>query len=310
MNGESNTTSIIIALAVLVLFLVGTVLLIRFIIRHILSLFSRRPSQRSTGERQERNSRRSRGSPTILNREEPTLIAKTPARKNPPAEVHPPDSPPPSHPRSVSRRKPVTDKAHEAKTRRPGRTDGWISKDGTARVAGRDIGGMVYVGRGPRTRRSGDPDNAFIDSSKNVSRRGGDYEGQGMDYWPNYSTIDSRSRATYLDWLSSERSDTRYDVGYVFLYFYGLERRVFVDKADAQERSDIVTEVRRLLEIYGYNHSIRNFEKKVVTLVPSSMRQASWTRATPPSLSSSTTVTRCRRMFCLQSVGWRRAANH
>ena len=118
---------------------------------------------------------------------------------------------------------------------------------------------MVYVGRGPRTRRSGDPDNAFIDSSKNVSRRGGDYEGQGMDYWPNYSTIDSRSRATYLDWLSSERSDTRYDVGYVFLYFYGLERRVFVDKADAQERSDIVTEVRRLLEIYGYNHSIRRY---------------------------------------------------
>ena len=118
---------------------------------------------------------------------------------------------------------------------------------------------MVYVGRGPRTRRGGDPDNAFIDSSKNVTRRGGDYEGQGMDYWPNYSTIDSRSRATYLDWLSSGRSDTRYDVGYVFLYFYGLERRVFVDKADAQERSDIVTEVCRLLEIYGYNHSIRRY---------------------------------------------------
>ena len=118
---------------------------------------------------------------------------------------------------------------------------------------------MVYVGRGPRTRRGGEPDNAFIDSSKNVSRRGGDYEGQGMDYWPNYSTIDSRSRATYLDWLSSGRSDTRYDVGYVFLYFYGLERRVFVDKADAQERSDIVTEVRRLLEIYGDNHSIRRY---------------------------------------------------
>ena len=33
----------------------GTVLIIRFIIRRILSLFSRRPSQRSTGEWQERN---------------------------------------------------------------------------------------------------------------------------------------------------------------------------------------------------------------------------------------------------------------
>ena len=84
-------------------------------------------------------------------------------------------------------------------------------------------------------------------------------EEQGMDYWPNYSTIDARSRATYLDWLSSGRSDTRYSVGYVFLYFYGLERRVFVDKAEPQERADIIAEVRRLLEIYGDNHSIRRY---------------------------------------------------
>ena len=186
-------------------------------------------------------------------------MVRTSARKKSVPEFQSPDSSPPSHPRSVSRREPLTDKAHEAKTRKRGRTDGWIPKDGNARVRGRDIGGMVYVGRGPRTRRGGNPDNAFIDSSKNVRRRGGDYEGQGMHYWPNYSTIDRRSRATYLDWLSSGRSDTRYDVGYVFLYFYGLERRVFVDKADAQERSDIVAEVRRLLEIYGYNHSIRRY---------------------------------------------------
>ena len=118
---------------------------------------------------------------------------------------------------------------------------------------------MVYVGRGPRAGRGTDPDNAFIDPGKNVSRRGGDYEGQGMHYWPNYSTIHARSRATYLDWLSSGRSDTRYNVGYVFLYFYGLERRVFVDNADAQERADIIAEVRRLLEIYGDSHSIRRY---------------------------------------------------
>ena len=80
-----------------------------------------------------------------------------------------------------------------------------------------------------------------------------------MDYWPNYSAIDARSRATYLDWLSSGRSDARCSVGYVFLYFYGLERRVFVDKAEARERADIIAEVRRLLEIYGGNHSIRRY---------------------------------------------------
>ena len=136
---------------------------------------------------------------------------------------------------------------------------GWIPKDASVHVGGRDIGGMVYVGRGQRDDRRSPPDNAFIDPSKRVARRGADYEGQGLDYWPNYSTIDERSRATYLDWLSSGRSDPRCNVGYVFLYFYGLERRVFVDETEPQERAEIITEVRRLLELYGVNQSIRRY---------------------------------------------------
>ncbi len=39
MNGESNTTAIIIVLAVLALFLVGAVFFIRFLIRRISSIF-------------------------------------------------------------------------------------------------------------------------------------------------------------------------------------------------------------------------------------------------------------------------------
>ena len=135
----------------------------------------------------------------------------------------------------------------------------WVPKHGSAYVAGREIGGMIYVGRGPHTGFGGNPDNAFIDPSKIVASQGGDYEGEGLHYWPNYSTIQARSRATYLDWLSSGRSDTRYNVRYVFLYFYGLERRVFVDKAVQQERAEIIAEVHRLLEIYGENCSIRRY---------------------------------------------------
>ena len=118
---------------------------------------------------------------------------------------------------------------------------------------------MVYVGRGPRADRYSPLDNAFIDPSKKVAPRGGDYDGQGMDYWPNYSTIDARSRATYLDWLSSGRSDPRCNAGFVFLYFYGLERRVFVDKTEPHERAEIIAEVRRLLDLYGNNQSIRRY---------------------------------------------------
>lgn len=174
------------------------------------------------------------------------------------SEVRSPD-PPPSMPRPSPRKGPAKHKAHKAKPKRFGGPTGWIPKHGIARVGGRNIGGMVYVGRGPRAGRYSPPDNAFIDPSKKVASRGGDYDGQGMDYWPNYSTIDPRSRATYLDWLASGRSDPRCNVGYVFLYFYGLERRVFVDKTEPHERADIVAEVRRLLELYENSQSIRRY---------------------------------------------------
>jgi hypothetical protein len=36
-------------------------------------------------------------------------------------------------------------------------------------------------------------------------------------------------RGAYLDWLASDRSDASCPVGYVFIYFYGLERRVLAD---------------------------------------------------------------------------------
>ena len=162
-------------------------------------------------------------------------------------------------PRASPRKGPGKHKTYKAKPKRLGDPTGWIPKDGIARVGGRNIGGMVYVGRGPRADRYSPPDNSFIDPSKKVASRGGDYDGQGMYYWPNYSTIDPRSRATYLDWLASGRSDPRCNVGYVFLYFYGLERRVFVDKTEPHERADIVAEVRRLLELYENNQSIRRY---------------------------------------------------
>ena len=68
-------------------------------------------------------------------------------------------------------------------------TDGYPRME--VRASAVEISAGWFMWDGGRVRsRGGDPDNAFIDPSKNVSRRGGDYEGQGMDYWPNYSTID------------------------------------------------------------------------------------------------------------------------
>jgi hypothetical protein len=137
---------------------------------------------------------------------------------------------------------------------------GWVPSNETASVAGRNIGGMVYVGTPPLLNTYGyrDKCRAYIDPSLSVARSGTDKAGDGMPYWPGYSDISPRCRATYLEWLASGRSDASYNPGYMFLYFYGLERRFFVDQSH-EDAKDIVQEVRRLQSLHPDNHSVRRY---------------------------------------------------
>ena len=132
----------------------------------------------------------------------------------------------------------------------------WIKPGGTSTVAGRKIGGMLYLGSKDRWKREG---GAVIDPGLPVAKNGIDYSGDGMPYWPSYRDINPRERATYLDWLAGGRSDKRIGPGYIFLYFYGLERRFFVDAPADEEKRVLVAETRRLLDIYGDNHSVRRY---------------------------------------------------
>ena len=135
----------------------------------------------------------------------------------------------------------------------------WIEPGGVATVAGRDIGGMVYLAPAQHRSVPGHLSRPLIDPRLPVLAEGSDLAGQGMPYWPSYSEIGPQARATYLDWLASGRSDRRYSVGYVFLYFYGLERRFFVDRPNEDEKALLIAEVERLLGIYGDNRSIRGY---------------------------------------------------
>ncbi len=53
-----------------------------------------------------------------------------------------------------------------------------------------------------------------------------------LPYWPSYHAATPQQRSRYLDWLVGERCDPNIEIGYVFIYFYGLERRILVDDAD------------------------------------------------------------------------------
>ena len=130
----------------------------------------------------------------------------------------------------------------------------WVPPGQAVDVGGVTIpGGMVYVGTKLPTP-SGANDPCLIDPSKSVARQG-DYTERQMGYWPSYSEISGGARRAYLHWLAGGRKDPEADIGYVFLFFYGLERRAIIDAAkDEAARADwpaIAAELRRLLAIYG-----------------------------------------------------------
>jgi hypothetical protein len=122
----------------------------------------------------------------------------------------------------------------------------WIPANKTVVVAGLSIPGMVYVGV-PAYANGNDP--CIIDTSKSVAPDTNNIV-PSKSAWPNYSELCAPARRAYLEWLADAKKDPNVNIDYVFLYFYGLERRVFVDHSKSEWPS-IATELRRLLSIYG-----------------------------------------------------------
>lgn len=134
----------------------------------------------------------------------------------------------------------------------------------TAHAGGRPIlGGLIYTGSRLAAEKPGMAEPALIDPGLPVDLRMPDFAGTKMGYWPSYSSIPPECRAAYLHWLADGRRAPGAYIGYVFLYFYGLERRLLVDSqqspAAKAERPALIREVERLLRVYGSNGSFSSY---------------------------------------------------
>lgn len=152
-------------------------------------------------------------------------------------------------------------------------TDGWIPAGQLVKIGSHVVsGGMIYVGRRlPQQSGGREPDNCLVNPDLAVAVRKGDPQGVTMGYWPSYSTISAEARKSYLEWLAGPRSDPGTYIGYVFLYFYGLERRLMLEKG-APDTEAVAVEVRRLLDVYGAHHSFRRYAQELLSA--HEMRQA------------------------------------
>ena len=172
----------------------------------------------------------------------------------------------------------------------------WIGPGKSVTVAGFDIsGGMIYVGtRLPTSSPYKQVDPCLINPKLRVNKKQPDCAGKEMSYWPSYSDISPGARAAYLEWLMGDRKDPNVYIGYVFLFFYGLERRVFTDlitlKSDSlAELIQIIHEVERLVALYPDSDSFQSYAIRFIEACKLICSADSFAEATP----------------ILENTGWR-----
>lgn len=141
----------------------------------------------------------------------------------------------------------------------------WILPGKSVTIASVVIsGGMFYLGGFlGKQGRLNENENCLVNPALTVGR-GRDPAGVSMGYWPTYGGMSPDARRSYLEWLAGSRSNPGDYIGYVFLYFYGLERRLLLD-VDASDAAAVLAEVRRLLDVYRHNGSFNRYATELLT---------------------------------------------
>ncbi len=155
----------------------------------------------------------------------------------------------------------------ESKNRKAGK---WVVPGERVKVGNKSItGGYFYSGGRLKSLDGYDTEASLVDPTLKLNNQSPDYGGDDMGYWPSYGQISPESRAAYIEWLSSDRKDPETYIGYVFLYFYGLERRILVDAAAGDvsetEVDALIEELQRLRTIYGDNRSFNGYATNLLS---------------------------------------------
>ncbi|MCA9233083.1 MAG: TerB N-terminal domain-containing protein, partial [Planctomycetales bacterium] len=146
----------------------------------------------------------------------------------------------------------------------------WVPFGESVSVANAEIaGGGFYLGDHTRPHSPAVP---LVDPALRVDFKQQEWSAE-LGYWPEYERLTPRQRGTLLAYLNSKRESTQVAIGYVFLYYYGLERRIFVDafhdESLAGELPQLVAEVQRLHRVYGpLNHSFKQYSGRIATIGP------------------------------------------
>ncbi|MEQ3530713.1 TerB N-terminal domain-containing protein [Pseudoalteromonas sp. XMcav11-Q] len=151
----------------------------------------------------------------------------------------------------------------------------WISEDEQLSVNGRQLTkGFFYFGGVMNSLDGYGIEPSLVDDKRPALSPSVDsdiYTDESLGYWPTYASLSKGCRGAYLDWLASDRSNPNTPIGYVFIYFYGFERRVIENKSNNQitdeEYIAIFEEVLRLNSVFNANRSFRGYSANFLELM-------------------------------------------
>ncbi|KGE64073.1 MULTISPECIES: TerB N-terminal domain-containing protein [Pseudomonas] len=164
----------------------------------------------------------------------------------------------------------------------------WVPAGEVVEVAGFSLpGGMFYMGNTLGSSHDAQ-EPSLINPKLRIAKNYVDLNERLMSYWPSFHSITPQARRGYLQWLAGGRNDPLADTGYVFLFFYGLERRALIDPIyDSKVNNEvplIVDEVRRLLSIYRGNGSFRGYAEGFLDYLGNRAVDANLYLGLPPSV--------------------------
>lgn len=151
------------------------------------------------------------------------------------------------------------------------RSTSWVPPGGSFEIDGLTINsGMVFVGTELSSLDGTTVEPALINPKLKVNWRSPDTTGSTMGYWPSYDSMRPEARAAYLSWLGTGRCDPDAYIGYVFVFFYGLERRILTNMKSSPGQAGLrtlVEEVKRLFQIYQHNGSFSGYARRLLDYV-------------------------------------------
>ncbi|MCG2838177.1 TerB N-terminal domain-containing protein [Photobacterium sp. WH77] len=153
----------------------------------------------------------------------------------------------------------------------------WIGESEQLTIIGRKLNkGLFYFGGVMNSLDGYRLEPSLIDEERPVSKPsiniGSElHTDETLGYWPSYSSLSKECRGAYLDWLASDRSDPNTPIGYVFIYFYGFERRIIENQTNSQvsdqEFTTLFEEVLRLNKVFNTNRSFRGYSTTFLELM-------------------------------------------